>query len=285
MAPVGQASRQRWHDPQPSGTGSAAVGSGASVRTEPSTTQLPMPGRQHHGVLAEPADAGPVGRGPVDQRVVVEHHPGLPAVGPQPVGHDVERSPQRAVVVARGVAGHAGVRSSVPRLGCRRAVVPAGPDHQRGHAGKGSGRVGRASRVAVGELHRAGQPLGLALARGSPGSRRTARPTRSRPGRARPPARARTAPRRSGGVGGHHVAIVPRPDQPSVPANDNTHVRDAARARRPTARCPMSWHEPPRSTPAHSTPTAGRPLPTELARTATVHPRTLDPHRRPHAAH
>jgi hypothetical protein len=43
----------------------------------------------------QPGSPGPVCGCLVDQRAVVEHHAGSPAVGPQPVGHDVEPTPQR----------------------------------------------------------------------------------------------------------------------------------------------------------------------------------------------
>ena len=69
-------------------------GEGASVTTEPSTNQEPAPATRTLAFFPYQPSPARYGRGPIDQGVVVHQHPGLPAVGPQPLGHrsSAERS-------------------------------------------------------------------------------------------------------------------------------------------------------------------------------------------------
>ena len=180
MAPVGQPSRQRRHAPQPSGAGSAATGRGASVTTAPRTNHEPRIGQQQVGVLAEPADAGPVGDLAIDHGVVVGDHHGPVTVGPEVKGDGLQRLTQRGVVIGPGVAGDTTERPTVgsrPTVGCRcRKVrgVAAGSDHDGRRVGHDAVRRGRAGRVAVRELHAAVQAGGLPLVQDlpRPGERR-----------------------------------------------------------------------------------------------------------------
>ena len=121
IAPVGQASRQRRHDPQPSAD--RLVGRRVRGRRDHAPEHEPAAGarQQQVGVLAEPAEPGPVGDLAVDDRVVVgEGHGPLvrrPAAGgPSPA------------------ARRAAVRSGRPRRSGPPGPAGAGPARRGGSA-------------------------------------------------------------------------------------------------------------------------------------------------------
>ncbi len=106
-----------------------------------------------------------MGRGPVDQRVVVAHHAARQPRDRTCSATAVSAGPERGVVVLARVAGHPALRalagpggrtravgSRQLRLGFLMGVVP-GPDDQGPRPGKDAGRVRRTLGVAVGELH------------------------------------------------------------------------------------------------------------------------------------
>ena len=64
------------------------------------------PRQQHIAVLPIPAEAGPHGRRPVHQSVVVYQYPGLPTRRDQPVRHGAQGAAQGPVVIHPRVAGH-----------------------------------------------------------------------------------------------------------------------------------------------------------------------------------
>src|SRR5579875_3450507 len=146
-APVGQAGRQARHAPQPGRSGSSGARA-ASVSTAPSTYQEPWPG----------------------SRIVV-----LLPYHPTPARAAAARS-TRALSSARTTARcpaprstpapapRAGRRGKAPRR--RRPQVAEGADHQAAGARQRPGGIARASGVAVGELHRAGEAGRLALLKG-----------------------------------------------------------------------------------------------------------------------
>ncbi len=114
-------------------------------------------GQEQQRVLAEPAEAGPVGGGPVDQGVVVTDHRSPPPELPQGVG-DGGEAPAEGPGSGRG--GHSGPPARPGGRGCGAgrfigtfvAVAP-GPDHQGPGSGKDPAGIGRTFGVPVGELH------------------------------------------------------------------------------------------------------------------------------------
>ena len=193
MAPVGQASTQRRHGPQPSATGSSVTGSSASVTTEPRTNSLPRAGEQHRAVLAVPAESRSHRRLPVDEGVVVGHDPRLPAIGSEHFGHGSQAGPEVGVVVTPRVRRDPARRPEIRRLRCGPAVR-AGTHHQAAGPGQDAPWIGAPFGVPVGELHAAVKAGGLAVAQVLAG--RGERPQRRRsPARPAPP----PVPRRGGG--------------------------------------------------------------------------------------
>ena len=149
MAPVGQPSRQRRHAPQPSATGAGRrrqrrVGDDRA-RARTTTAE---PGQQQVGVLAVPAEPGPVGRLAVDEAVVVgEHH--APASRRPAARRRRRRSAvaQRRVVVDPGVARATrprGPRRSAPAARRRGGTARAPTTRARAPGSGGAGSVDRA---------------------------------------------------------------------------------------------------------------------------------------------
>ena len=194
------------------------------MRTEPEEVPAAPSGQQEVGVLAEPAQAGSVGRpagrrGGSGRRSTQARWPASTSAsatawrpGEQPL-----------LVVGPHVASDPGDRPGARRLRGRVAVVRAGAGDERPDAGQGALGIGGPLRIAIGELHRAVEPRLAAGHRAPNGHRRTARP-RWPPRRrgphagpsplARPSARAPRAHGRAGLPGGPHVAQ--RRGQPGV---------------------------------------------------------------------
>ena len=152
MAPVGQASRQRRHVPQPSGTGSGdgqLGGRDDAAEDEPAAGA----GQQDVGVLAEPPEPGEVGDLAVDDRVVVGEGDGAvprpPAAGgPSPAGRCATARSGRPRRSGRRAPGHPPGRG-----GLAVGEVGAAADDDRPGARHGPVGIGRAVGVAVGEPH------------------------------------------------------------------------------------------------------------------------------------
>ena len=125
------------------------------------------PRNEQERVLAEKAEPGPVGGGPIDQPVVVGHHPGAESLPPEGLGDHGQCPTEGGVVVPARVPGHVAGRPSgqEPDLtggGLLMAVAPRAHDECPG-PGKDPAGIGGPLRVAVGELHPPVEPETLAL--------------------------------------------------------------------------------------------------------------------------
>ncbi len=124
-----------------------------------------QPGQEQVGVLPPPPDAGPVGRSPVDQGVVVGQHPSPPPGVLQQHGDRPQPGAEILVVVRPCVSGDPTGGPHDRRLELGTEVAPR-PHHEGPGVGDDPVRLGGPGRVAVGELHPAVQPRGLATHQG-----------------------------------------------------------------------------------------------------------------------